>query len=240
MSDSTLHTATGFIDALDRNDVTGMRDLTVPTGTWWVDTGLDRASGVDDVDPGADRPWPLHGNMALGDKVELLEGLPSRFPDGCRQRRWNAFGGNGFAVVEVDGDGIYLGGRPYQNRYAFVIGVADDRVHLVREYLDTAHAADVFTGRHLDRRSEAPRPVPTEEVPDHALADIALSFVSGVDAADPSLIAPLAAPDATWWADSGVNRVAGRRDVQPYRGDRAPLVGLASLHDRIVHLPGIT
>ena len=240
MSDATVSTATEFIDALDRNDVDAMRALVDADGVWWVDTGLDRASGVDDVDPGDDRPWPLHGNMRLGDKLDLFSGLPERFPGGVRQQRWHAFGSNGFAVVEVDGDGMYQGERPYRNRYAFVIGVTDGRVDLVREYLDTAHAADVFSGRHLDRSTEAQAPVATDAIPDEALADIALSFVAGVAAADPSIIAPLAAPDATWWADSGADRERGRRDVEPYRGDRAPLVGLASLHDRIKHLPGIT
>jgi ketosteroid isomerase-like protein len=240
MSDTTLAAATAFIDALDRNDVDDLRGLSDPTGTWWVDTGLDRASGADDIDPGDDRPWPLHGNMPLDDKLDLLSGLPGRFPGGVRQQRWHAFGRDGFAVVEVDGDGMYLGERPYRNRYAFVIGVNGGRVDLVREYLDTAHAADVFSGRHLDRVSEAPTPVATDSIPDDPLAAIAMSFVAGVAAADPSIIAPLATPDATWWADSGVDRERGRRDVEPYRGDRAPLVGLASLHDRVKHLPGIT
>lgn len=240
MSDVTLATATEFIDALDRNDVGALRGLSEPSGVWWVDTGLDRASGVDDVDPGDDRPWPLHGNIPLGDKLDLLSGLPERFPGGVRQRRWHAFGRDGFAVVEVDGDGMYLGERPYRNRYAFVIGATDGRVDLVREYLDTAHAADVFSGRHLDRTSEAPAPVATDSVPDDAQADIAMTFVAGIAEADPAIIAPLATEDATWWADAGVDRDRGRRDVEPYRGDRAPLVGLTSLHDRIRHLPGIT
>jgi ketosteroid isomerase-like protein len=237
---SAVARATTFIDALDRNDAEALRAIADPAGTWWVDTGLDRASGADGVDPGADRPWPLHGTMGLGEKLALLDGLPSRFPDGCRQRRWNAFGGDDVAVVEVDGDGTYLGGRPYRNRYAFVITVADGRVQSVREYLDTEHAAQVFSGRHLDRRTEAPAPIPSTDLPDGPLADLARRFVAGVEAANPGDIAPLMHDDATWWADSGVDRDAGRRDIEPYRGPRAPLVGLAMAHDRIVHLPGIT
>ena len=232
--------ATAFIDALDANDVDALRAVSDPAGTWWVDTGLDRASGVDGFDPGPDRPWPLHGTMVLGQKLALLDGLPSRFPEGVRQRRWRAFGGADVAVVEVDGDGLYLGERPYRNRYAFVIGAADGRVQSVREYLDTAHAAAVFSGRHLDRRSEAPTPVAGTVFPDGPLADLARRFVDGVAAADPDAIARLASADATWWADAGTNREAGRRNIEPYRGPRAPLVGLAMLHDRIVHLPGIT
>lgn len=235
-----VRVATAFIDALDANDVDALTQLSEPAGTWWVDTGLDRACGADDLDPGPDRPWPLHGTMGLRDKLELLAGLPSRFPGGVRQRRWRAFGADDVAVVEVDGDGMYKGERPYRNRYAFVITTNEGRVQSVREYLDTAHAADVFSGRHLDRRSEGPAPVAASGLPEGPLADLARRFVDGVAAADPGRIAPLAHVEATWWADTGPNRDAGRRDVEPYRGRRAPLVGLALLHDRIVHLPGIT
>lgn len=236
---SPVETAVSFVDVLDRNDAAGMSGLFDPDGTWWVDTGLDRAAGADDVDPGDDRPWPLHGNMPLGEKVALLEGLPTRFPHGCRQRRWHSFGDGSTAVVEVDGEGQYVSGAMYQNRYAFVVDVSGGQVTGVREYLDTAHAADVFSGRHLDRRTTGPAPT-DGRIDDGPLVELATLFVRGLGAADPDVIAPLAHDDATWWADTGQNRPAGRRDVDPYRGPRAPLVGLAALHDRIVHLPGIT
>ena len=158
MTVTVLTTAHEFIDRLDRNDASALADICDRTGTWWVDTGLDRAAGVPGHDPGADRPWPLHGTMSLGEKVELLRGLPDRFPGGCRQRRWNSFGDDHRAVVEVEGNGRYLGTTRYANRYAFVVDSSDGIVRHVREYLDTAHAASVFQGRNLERRTVAPTP----------------------------------------------------------------------------------
>lgn len=238
MIDPTVTLAEEFIDALDRNDADAMAALCDPAGSWWVDTGLDRAAGVHDVDPGADRPWPLHGRMPLGEKIESLRGLRTRFPDGCRQRRWNSFGRDGFAVVEVEGEGVFVDGGRYENRYAFVIGSIDGKVHTVHEYLDTAHAADVFSGRNLDRRTLAPEPSAAPLDLDSPGAHLALAFVDAISSASPEGLSALTRPDATWWADSGRNREVGRFDAEPRSGERVPVWGIAVLADRSKHLPG--
>ncbi len=212
MSGIAVSVARNFIQALDRNDVEGLATFCAPNGTWWVDSGLDRASGVHRHDPGDDRPWPLHGTMSLVEKVAMLRHLPKRFPAGIRQRPWNVFGDDRFAVVEVEGDGLYLGERPYQNRYAFVIEVVDGLVADVREYLDTAHAADVFDGRHLDRRTTGAVPIAATIVPIDEMQRLALAFGAAIGAGDGDAIEALAAPDATWWADSGRRRDIGAHD----------------------------
>ncbi|MDW3214701.1 MAG: nuclear transport factor 2 family protein [Ilumatobacteraceae bacterium] len=239
MSGAAVVAAERFIDALDRNDVDELLPLCDPNGSWWVDTGLDRAAGVQGVDPGQDRPWPLHGTMPLGEKLELLRGLRTRFPDGCRQRRWHSFGDDRRAVVEVEGDGVFANGGRYANRYAFAIETRDGLVVRVHEYLDTAHAADVFSGRHLDRRTTATEPTPVVVEADPPGAQIGLDFVGAISAASPDRLAAITRPDAIWWADSGPNREPGRFDAEPRGGDRVPLWGQAVLADRAKHLPGL-
>jgi len=239
MSGAAVEVAEQFIDALDRNDADELLALADATGSWWVDTGNDRAAGVPEHDPGADRPWPLHGRMPLGEKIELLRGLPERFPDGCRQQRWNSFGGDGVAVVEVEGSGTFIDGSQYANRYAFVIGVRDGRVHTVHEYLDTTHAVDVLHGRNLDRVTVAAEPAPREVSSDTVGERLALAFLAAIGGASPEGLAAVTTPDATWWADSGKNRELGRFDAPVRSGDRVPVWGLAVLADRAKHLPGL-
>lgn len=153
-SREALRVAQAFMHALDANDAGAVRAWMASGATWWVDTGLDRAAGRFGHDPGDDRPWPLHGEMDAAEKSDLLAGVPDRFPGGVRQTVRRAFAGDDIAVLEVAGDGMFLGERPYRNRYCFVVRVADGRVAQVREYLDTRHAASVFEGRNLDRRTQ--------------------------------------------------------------------------------------
>jgi len=237
---STLAVATALIDDLDRNDADAVERWFAPGATWWVDTGCDRAAGEFGCDPGPERPWPLHGSMDAATKARLLRGLPTRFPNGCRQHRRRAFAGGQLAVVEVAGDGEFVTGRRYQNRYAFVIEVVDGRVRELREYLDTAHAADVFDGTGVDRVTAAPPPAEPRLTPRGRDGELALRFVAAIDGAAPDGVLAVCAPDATWWADGGRTRTAGPEGPveaggNPAKGklfvaDRAPLVGqLAAL-----------
>ncbi|MCR1783402.1 nuclear transport factor 2 family protein [Nocardioides carbamazepini] len=211
----SLAPALRLMAALDANDAEGVRRCFAPDGTWWVDTGLDRAAGVLDVDPGDDRPWPLHGLMPAQAKCDLLRSVPERFPGGVRQHVRRSFAGGEVAVLEVEGDGLFLGERPYRNRYAFVLTVRDGAVTSLREYLDTAHSAAVFDGRGLDRRSLAPEPA--VDVIADVLAEgsagpgerLAADFLDALEAADGDRLLALCTPTATWWADGGRTRTAG-------------------------------
>jgi len=205
----TLATGLGLIADLDANDADGVRRWFTDDGTWWVDTGLDRVSGRHDVDPGADRPWPLHGLMDAQEKCDLLRGVPERFPGGIRQEVRRAFAGGDIAVVEVAGDGLFLGERPYRNRYCFVMETRGDRVSSLREYLDTAHSAAVFDGRDLDRRSTVDMPAGEGEAPTSPAAAVATRFLAALSAADGDALLATCTPDATWWADGGRVRTAG-------------------------------
>lgn len=207
-----LTVATGFMSALDANDADALAPCFAEDGTWWVDTGFDRAAGAFDVDPGPERPWPLHGLMDARQKVELLRSLPQRFPGGCRQILRRSFAGGDIAVLEVEGDGMFLGERPYRNRYCFVVDVREGLVQSVREYLDTAHSAHVFDGRNLERRSEAPEPVidvlsgRTDLTPAEA---VVARFLGALNAASPEALFEACTPDATWWQDGGRIRTEG-------------------------------
>ena len=207
-----LKVATAFMSALDANDAEAVRRCFSPGATWWVDTGWDRAAGDLHRDPGPDRPYPLHGLMDAAAKAEMLTSLPERFPGGCRQHVRRSFAGGAVAILEVEGDGLYRGVRPYRNCYCFIIEVRDGLVFGVREYLDTAHSASVFDGRNLERRSEAPEP--TVDVLDgrsdlSSAEHVSAAFLAALNNADPAALFAACTPEATWWHDGGRERTAG-------------------------------
>lgn len=206
---SALSIARALVSALDRNDAPAVAAHFAAGGVWWVDSGRDRSAGRFGHDPGESRAWPLHGGMDAQAKCRLLEGVRRVFPAGVRQIERRAFAGGGVAVVEAEGDGLYKGRRPYRNRYAFVITVGHAGVTDLREYMDTAHAADVFDGANLERRADAvplstPRPVATS-----VAGQAALAFIDSISAADAVRLRSLCTDDATWWADGGKARTAG-------------------------------
>lgn len=226
-----------FFAAFDVNDYDGFAPLVDPDGTWWVDSGLDRAAGAHGFDPGDARAWPLHGTMPMGQKVEMLRGIRSRFPTGIRQMPWNVVAGDDRVVVEVLGDGTNLAGARYRNRYSFVMDVVDGRIRHIREYLDTQHAVTTFQNVKEGTRTVANRVSADLVSSGTVLDDLALAFCAAINDADPDAMMRIAAPYATWWADTGTDREGGRIEV-PVSAD-GKLVGTAMLADRVQSLPGL-
>lgn len=237
----TLDVALDFMSALDANDAARVGALMTPDATWWVDTGSDRVSGRFGVDPGDDRPWPLHGEMSASAKAAALAGVPDRFPGGVRQTVRRSFAGGGVAILEVAGDGLYRGRRPYRNRYCFAIDVAGDRVVRVREYLDTQHAADVFEGRHLDRRTTLPaQQFPAETMEAHTSgASLALRLLAAISAADQDAFLALFTPGATWWADGGRDRRWSDAEAPVDPAPDILVVGRVLVSQRGARIPGL-
>lgn len=230
---TSLDAALGLLRALDANDAEAVRRWFAPGGTWWVDTGLDRAAGDQHHDPGPERPWPLHGLMDADEKCDLLRGVPDRFPGGVRQHVRRSFAGGDVAVVEVEGDGMFRGERAYRNRYCFVAESRGGLVTSLREYLDTAHSAAVFDGRHLDRRTEAAPPGPGVEVTAASPpAERAVArFLGAIQDADGDALLAACTPDATWWADGGRTRTAGP-EAPAQTGTELVVVGRVPVAER--------
>jgi len=235
---STLSTAQGLIAALDRNDAPAVAAHFAPGGVWWVDSGRDRSAGRFGHDPGDARAWPLHGGMDAHDKCRKLEGVRKIFPDGLRQIERRAFAGGDVAVIEVEGDGVHKSGRAYRNRYAFVITVGEGGATDLREYLDTAHAADVFGGVNLDRRAEAPRVSAPRPVAATPAGEAALAFIDAISAADPDRVRALCAEDATWWADGGKARTPGPEAPVAVSPDKL-FLGRVSVAERAALVGGL-
>jgi uncharacterized protein len=70
---------------------------------------------------------------------------PSIFKDGLKQTIGAITAEGDRVAVEVEVDGIAPNGKHYNNTYHYLLFFRDGKVAKVKEYLDTQHAAEVFS-----------------------------------------------------------------------------------------------
>ncbi len=237
-----VDTALRFVSALGEDVLeertASLRELVTPDATWWIDAGRDRLAGRRDHDPGDQRPWPLHGTMTMQEKLHLISRIgPEIFPEGLGRRLVSrAFGTGNVALIEAQGEGVHVSGKPYRNRYAYVIDTEDDKVRAVREYLDTLHAEDVFGGDRLSKRSAAPPPEPREISPANEPERLALALWPALLARDLDAFGALFTPDGSWWTDSGTDREHAALDGHGGSVDGWPLHGLIPIAEKLASM----
>jgi ketosteroid isomerase-like protein len=141
-----------------------------------------------------------------------------------------------FAVVEGEGFGYAKSGKVYNNRYAFLFESRNGQISSIREYLDTLHAQDVFG----DVREGVPSAMP-EHGTEHAvpansvektMADAWRCFSDG----DIDGFARCFSDDATWWTDSGRERVRGRFDLTHSAQDGTPFHGVVPMTEKVEYI----
>jgi ketosteroid isomerase-like protein len=72
---------------------------------------------------------------------------PSIFKDGLNQKIGAMTAEDDRVAVEVEVEGVAPNGKFYNNTYHYLLFFRDGKIAKVKEYLDTAHAAEVFTGK---------------------------------------------------------------------------------------------
>ena len=241
MTVTVLTTAHEFIDRLDRNDASALADICDRTGTWWVDTGLDRAAGVPGHDPGADRPWPLHGAIELGERSSSSAAYPTDSPAAAA----NGDGTPSVTTITRWSKSRVTAGTSGQP-------VTPTAMHLSSTAPMASFATYTSTLTRLARGQRVPGSKPRTSNrgphtsmatidPGGPLTDLALEFAAAITSADPERVLAISEPSATWWADSGPGprprtarcrcgpggRPLARRQGDP-RGRVASLPGLVS------------
>ncbi|MFC1822455.1 nuclear transport factor 2 family protein [Thermodesulfobacteriota bacterium] len=229
-----------FMSDLDRNDIDAVAGWFSERATWWVDTGLDRAAGIHGHDSGKSRHWPLHGTMKVSEKLPKMHGMEKYWPEGLRQRVSRIFSDGHWALAEVEGYGVNYKGRLYQNRYAFVVEVRDQKIETIHEYLDTLHALDIFQAVQ-GQRTTMPKPVAPDlpVMAKNSEEEVALQLFRRVYAADIEAIEGLFAPTATWWTDTGTNRDAGKQDREAEPGHSWSLHGTLPIARKLKSMRGM-
>jgi ketosteroid isomerase-like protein len=111
-------------------DIDGVMDLMADDATWRVPgkPELNRSAG--DYDKARLR--------------RLFDRMLSQLDGGLTMTVLGTIAEDDRVAVEVESSGDLRNGRRYRQQYHFLITVRDGRIAVVREYLDTQHAFDVW------------------------------------------------------------------------------------------------
>ncbi len=117
-----------FFETLSSGDLEKLRLLLHEQATWAVmATGIPGAGEkkgrkeIIDVFLG-----PVRGIFVPGDPKVLIQHLILQGP---------------YAAVEAKGVGHFKNGKEYNNRYAFMIEIKDDKIFSLREYMDSYYVS---------------------------------------------------------------------------------------------------
>lgn len=113
----------------------GRRDeasaLLADNATWWI--------------AGKPEHFPLAGLRSVQEHRELLrERLAPALPDGVEVAITGMTAEGDRVAVEMENRARTADGRIYNNQFHMLFVVRDGKIHAVREYLDTQHAADLL------------------------------------------------------------------------------------------------
>jgi hypothetical protein len=117
-----------FFEALSSGDMEGLRPLFHEEATWTgMVTGLPGAGEKNGRKEIIDEFLaPVRGMFVDGDPKVLIQHLILQGP---------------YAAVEARGVGRLKSGKEYNNRYAFMIEIKDDKIFALREYMDSYYVS---------------------------------------------------------------------------------------------------
>lgn len=133
MTDSTNSKATveKFFATFSAGNVDRTMELLTDDATWWVSGNIDGMSGTNSKEQlggilRAVAPMYKHGALRITPTAMIAEGNK--------------------VAAEAESYAELGNGKIYANRYHFLIEVAGDRLRSVKEYSDTHHMLETFSG----------------------------------------------------------------------------------------------
>jgi ketosteroid isomerase-like protein len=119
-----------FFATLSTGDLEALRRLIHPDGSWEVMARSVPGAGI------------THGGDAIID--EFLAPVRGMFVGTDPEIEVkNTFGAGSMVAAETIAVGMLSNGNRYDNRYAWIIEIRDDKVCHLREYMDTAYIESV-------------------------------------------------------------------------------------------------
>ncbi len=120
--------AKAFLEAMSKSDVSSVKALAADGFDYWV---AGRSS--------------LAGSRNLAELASAMPAFGSVFPQGLRMTVTGTTAELQRVAAEVVSHGITADGKTYENGYHFLFEFDHDgKITKVREYMDTAHVADIF------------------------------------------------------------------------------------------------
>jgi len=88
----------------------------------------------------------IGGSRSKGEVVGFAQSVLDSFPEGISFKVVNLVAENDCVAAEVEGSATHVSGKPYNNKYHFLLKIKDNKILELKEYMDTQLAAKVLLG----------------------------------------------------------------------------------------------
>ena len=88
----------------------------------------------------------IGGSRSKSEVVGFAKSILDSFPDGISFNVVNLIAENDCVAAEVEGTAVHVSGKPYNNKYHFLLKIKDNKILELKEYMDTQLAAKVLLG----------------------------------------------------------------------------------------------
>ena len=88
----------------------------------------------------------IGGSRSKSEVVGFAKSILDSFPDGISFNVVNLIAENDYVAAEVEGSAMHVSGKPYNNKYHFLLKIKDNKIMELKEYMDTQLAAKVLLG----------------------------------------------------------------------------------------------
>ena len=88
----------------------------------------------------------IGGSRSKGEVVGFAQSILDSFPEGISFKVVNLVAENDCVAAEVEGSATHVSGKPYNNKYHFLLKIKDNKILELKEYMDTQLAAKVLLG----------------------------------------------------------------------------------------------
>jgi ketosteroid isomerase-like protein len=107
-------------------------ELLASDATWWVLGNPDRIR--------------VSGTRDMARITKFVQNVRKLFPNGMEVQFEGVTAEGERVAVEAVSQAVMADGRPYSNRYHFLVQVREGRVQAVREYIDTQYVYEIQQG----------------------------------------------------------------------------------------------
>ena len=88
----------------------------------------------------------IGGSRSKSEVVGFAKSVLDSFPEGITFNVVNLVAENDYVAAEVEGSAMHVSGKPYNNKYHFLLKIKNNEILELKEYMDTQLAAKVLLG----------------------------------------------------------------------------------------------
>ena len=88
----------------------------------------------------------IGGSRSKSEVVGFAKSVLDSFPEGITFNVVNLVAENDYVAAEVEGSAMHVSGKPYNNKYHFLLKIKENEILELKEYMDTQLAAKVLLG----------------------------------------------------------------------------------------------